>query len=1472
MASDSRFAPLTRWLFVVADVALACMLLSSCGGGDPESGPRVSSSDRRHSLAAFIPTTSIPVDADTMGMWSPVTPWPLIAVHAVVLPDGRVLTYGTNLVGKQTGYFNYDVWDPAGGLDGGHLTLPNGTQTDIFCSASIVLPLGDAVLLTGGDNWTGTNTTNTGNDNSNIFTPADNALTRANNMNRARWYGSAITLLNGETYIQGGTGGTDLPEVRQADGTFRLLTGADTSFAQYTYPRNYIAPDGRVFGFDANGRMYYVNPSGTGSLTRVGIFSQTYGTDSSSAMFRPGRIIQFGGETNNAIVIDIRSGAPIVSVTQPMSSQRRWVNATVLPNGKVLATGGSSVRNELVDVNNSAEIWDPDTGTWTVGASGVQARLYHSTAVLLQDATVLVLGGGAPGPQKNLNVELYFPPYLFTAGGNLAPRLSIDSAPTAVNIGSTFGISVSGGNAARVVMIKTSSTTHSFNSEQRFVELAFNGSGGQLSVQAPTRAADAPPGFYMLFVLDTNGVPSVARMVRVNVAETPNPAVTPVLVSLGDQSGVVGTPVNLQLQGSDPNGDVLGYAAVGLPPGVLVDPSTGLISGVPQEAGTFNVVVAVSDGVNSATTTFVWVVGDADPFLLQVSSSPPPTQINGQVTFTASAQGLNPRFKWSFGDGSPETAYSSSPSATHVYTQPGLYSVVVTAVDDRNVELRQIVIQAVYFPLTSGQPKVSTNVAVEKPSTGNPRIWVVNQDNDSVGVLDAVTGARVAEIAVGSRPRTIAIAPTGKIWVTNKGSSTLSIIDPTTLKVSKTIALQTGSQPFGIVVSTSKKAYVTLEAAGKLVQVDAVNFAQTGSIDIGANARHVSLSADGKKAYVTRFITRPVPGESTAAPQTASATAEVLMLDTASMTVTRTITLAHSDKPDAETQGRGIPNYLGPAVISPDGRSAWVPSKQDNIARGMLRDGQQLDFQSTVRAITSRIDLVGNAEDYAARIDHDNASVASTALFDSKGLYLFVALETSREVAVVDAYGKHELFRFDANLAPQGLALTPDGMTLVVNNFMSRTVELFDLRPLLQQGQLNVPRVAALATITTEKLAPAVFRGKQLFYDARDLRLARDNYLSCASCHNDGGQDGRVWDLTGFGEGLRNTIALRGRGGMGHGGLHWSNNFDEVQDFEGQIRALAGGTGLMSDINFAAGTRSLPLGDPKAGLSADLDALAAYVSSLNAFDVSPKRPSATTLSSAASAGRTLFLSMNCSSCHGGVAFTNSGMGTLSNIGTIKPSSGQRLGGPLTGIDVPTLRDVWATAPYLHDGSAVTVGDAVRAHSGVSINDADLANLSAFLLEIGADEYAAPVPDGPGTGLTGSYFNNKTLTGTPVLTRIEAVDFDWQAGSPAPSVNVDAFSARWTGRVYVPITGDYRFQTVSDDGTRLWVNGVQLINNWTGHKPTTDTSAPVHLEAGQSYAIKLEYFESAQGAVMRLRWQWPGATTAIAIPPGNLLSN
>lgn len=1271
------------------------------------------------------------------GAWSSVHAWPLIAVHATLMPDGRVLTYGTNSDGKQTGRFIYDVWDPALGTGtGSHLTLPNMTLTDIFCGSQLVLPEGGGVFLAGGDNWNGTGTTNTGNNNSNVFKLSDNTLTRGNNMNRARWYSSSTTLLNGEIYIQGGSGGTDLPEIRATSGQFRTLSTAGTGGLNFMYPRNFIAPDGRVFGYDSNGQMYYVNTSGTGTLTSLGALlpAANRGSDATAAMFRPGRILQFGGASNGAVVIDINGASPTITATQAMSSQRRLANATILADGQVLATGGSSSWNSLTGVNNSAEIWNPGTGLWTRGASGDRARLYHATALLLPDATVLVAGGGAPGPQVNTNAEIYSPPYLFDGNGLRAARPTLGGAPASVAIGKTFFANWGGGRSiSRVTMVRTGSATHGWNMDQRFVELTFRVQGNQLAIQAPSRAADAPPGFYMLFVIDSAGVPSVASMVQVGVAANPNPATVPVLTNPGNRSTAAGAAVSLQLAATDPNGDVLGYGASGLPPGVGINGTTGLISGTPTTAGTYDVVASASDGVNSATARFVWTVtgggGGTPPLALQPPVPPGPSMANADVTFTVRAvNAVNARFRWQFGDGTDPTPWSSNASITYRFTAPGVYYVRVTATDDRGREVTETIVHTVYLPTTDKVPAVSSSIATRKPPVGNPQVWVVNPDNDSVSVFDATTRQRLAEVPVGVAPRTLAIAADGRVWVVNRQSASISVIDPGSLRVTRTIALPRASQPYGIVFSPDDgRAYVALGALGQVLRFDPQTFERTGTLSVGGDVRHLSINAEGGKMLISRFITPPLPGEGTARVTPGSAGGQVVLVDVGGFYVWKTIVLHTSTIPDSEREGRGVPNYLGAPAISPDGLQAWVPSKQDNVQRGTARDARALDFQNTVRAISSKIDMSIGLEHGEARIDHDNASLASAAIYDRRGIYLFVALETSREIAVIDAHNHWELFRIDTGRAPQGLALSPDGNQLFVSNFMDRTVGAYDLRPLLQSGATQAPLLATMGTVATERLARDVLLGKQLFYDARDTRLARDRYMSCASCHHDGGHDGRTWDLTGFGEGLRNTASLRGRAGMGQGFLHWSANFDEVQDFEGQIRTLAGGTGLMSDAAFNAGTRRQPLGDAKAGQSQDLDRLAAYVASLNRFDDSPFRASNGALTAQGVRGQAVFRSMNCASCHSGTAFTASGRPTLQDVGTVKASSGKRLGGPLTGIDPPTLRDVWATAPYLHDGSAATLQLAIRAHRGVTITDANLNDLVAYLRQIGREEPSAPAP-------------------------------------------------------------------------------------------------------------------------------------------------
>lgn len=143
------------------------------------------------------------------------------------------------------------------------------------------------------------------------------------------------------------------------------------------------------------------------------------------------------------------------------------------------------------------------------------------------------------------------------------------------------------------------------------------------------------------------------------------------------------------------------------------------------------------------------------------------------------------------------------------------------------------------------------------------------------------------------------------------------------------------------------------------------------------------------------------------------------------------------------------------------------------------------------------------------------------------------------------------------------------------------------------------------------------------------------------------------------------------------------------------------------------------------------------------------------------------------------------------------------------------------------------------------------------------------PAGLSSGITGYYFNNTSLTEPSVATRLDGpINFSWGSGAPGPTgVNADAFSVRWSGYVRATTSGVYRFQTTSDDGVRLYVNGNLVINRWNDHSSTTDTSADISLVAGQAYTLVLEYYENAGDAVIQLRWLLPGASAYVAIPQG-----
>ena len=627
-------------------------------------------------------------------------------------------------------------------------------------------------------------------------------------------------------------------------------------------------------------------------------------------------------------------------------------------------------------------------------------------------------------------------------------------------------------------------------------------------------------------------------------------------------------------------------------------------------------------------------------------------------------------YSWDFGDGSTPTPPSANSSASHAYTAPGRYPVILT-VTNAFVDSTCSFVQIVHQLLSAVAPVHSSPII----SAGG---WVynVNPDNDTVTAIDASSLAKLWEIPVGAKPQTLATVANGDLWVVNQDDATISVLDPNDGSLITTHPLPHFSRPYGIAYnSIADMVYVSLQGRGELLALD-----WTGSIvatlPIGAQPRGIAVGGVGSRILVTQFVSTDEVGR-------------VHEVAAASFTVTRTFELAFDPGPDAEDSGRGVPNYISSVAISPDDRTALVPSKKDNVARGVFRDGEMLNFESMVRAIVSRLDLLSNVEDLDGRIDLNDRNMPQAVRFSPAGDIYFVATQGTNLVEFFDATDGALLGALGTGLSPQGMVLNDDASRLFVHNYMSRSVSAFDVSDIINAMGNAGSLLAEISTVSVEALPAQVLQGKQIFYNASDPRMSQDMYMSCASCHLDGGSDGQVWDFTQVGEGFRNTISLRGRAGLGHGLVHWTANFDEIQDFEHDIRHFAGGNGFMSQSDFDA--TNTPLGAPKAGLSPELDALAAYVSSLDAVPPSPYRTAGGGLTPDGELGAAIFSDQGCDSCHTGSTFTDE---IRRNVGTIQISSGDGHGEllDLDGFETPTLLGIWNTAPYLHDGRAATLYD------------------------------------------------------------------------------------------------------------------------------------------------------------------------------------
>jgi DNA-binding beta-propeller fold protein YncE len=708
-----------------------------------------------------------------------------------------------------------------------------------------------------------------------------------------------------------------------------------------------------------------------------------------------------------------------------------------------------------------------------------------------------------------------------------------------------------------------------------------------------------------------------------------------------------------------------------------------------------------------------------------------PIEAGAPVQFTAAAsdpEGGTLEYRWDFGDGT-RTAWGPASAAAHAYSSAGNYLVLAQARDAGGaVGARSLTLTAYAVATDVSAPAQdrrargrSSQIAVDG---GRRWAWVSNPDADSVTELNLDSLGVVREVAVGKRPMGITFDVLGRGWVACRDSDEVRVLDWSGAAV-RTLKLARGSRPVSVSMEPNgTTAYVAEYGTGKIRRFDVNTFAETGSLSVGPAPKALAVTDDGGRLLVSRFISGDAGGE-------------VRVVDLASFALEAPVALPlDSFTADTAATGRGVPNYVDGLSVEPGTGRVWYAAKKDNVLKGLFRDGTPLGHDSTVRALAGVFDPAAKAEDVSSRVDIDNNIQPSAVLADPHGAVVFVALMGNNRVVALDARTGQELTRADVGLAPQGLGLDPVTNRLWVEDFMGRTVTVLDADALIRNGTKTLPKVATISTVGTEKLVPQVLQGKKVFYNAEDPRMSLEGYVSCAVCHLDGGHDGRTWDFTDRGEGLRNTITLKGRRGTGQGRVHWTGNFDEIQDFEHDIRGPFGGTGFMGDASFHQGTRDTPLGDPKAGISPELDALAAYVMSLSEVGPSPHKNQDGTLTAEGARGKAVFQRMSCAQCHAGADFTDSAKNLLHDVGTIKASSGKRLNGPLPGFDTPTLKGLWDTAPYLHDGSAATLVDVMNApdagkHGHMDqLSSGEKSDLAAYLLQIDDAESAPEGGVGP----------------------------------------------------------------------------------------------------------------------------------------------
>jgi hypothetical protein len=490
------------------------------------------------------PVTLSPLPTEaTTGKWDAVIhPWAIVPLHMSLMPNGKIIAWG-KYEANSTTMAMPRIWDPTTGDPIGAPMIQLDTM--LFCAGHTLMP--DGRLMVSG----GHKADDVGINRTNFFTQ-DGAWQPAANMAHGRWYPTVTVLPNGRVLTMAGRDENglvvEIPEIWENNDHWVELPGGNGVEIPY-YPRNFVAPNGKIFmaGERVMSRWFDVDASSAGGRgawssgpTHIWPYNRDYGT---AVMYEAGKILYAGGgghlgwptpdpknpanvPTATAEKIDLTQTSPQWQSAGSMSAPRRHLNSTVLPDGQVLITGGTR-GGGFVDINEAdavktAELWNPKigpNGQWTTLASASKMRVYHSVSLLLPNGTVLsgASGDAMAGTQlvpPERNHEIFSPPYLFKSLNGSRPVIT--SAPASVGYGQTFSVQTAyAAQITDVRWIRLGSVTHAFDAGQRANTLTFHPTATGVDVTAPATSNLAPPGYYQLFILNRNGVPSVGRVVKI---------------------------------------------------------------------------------------------------------------------------------------------------------------------------------------------------------------------------------------------------------------------------------------------------------------------------------------------------------------------------------------------------------------------------------------------------------------------------------------------------------------------------------------------------------------------------------------------------------------------------------------------------------------------------------------------------------------------------------------------------------------------------------------------------------------------------------------------------------------------------------------------------------------------------------------------------------------------------------------------